>query len=192
MKRLFAPFLSIVLTIGFLVGCSSTKSAEETALKNQQFDELKELVADRSFVFSAESAYPMQSYAVLQVNNALFRNTGNSAGRIDLAGNGDFIKVIGDTVLGKLPYFGEVRVVSSLDPNDSGINFNGTPDAYEVIENQKKQTLRLKFDIKQKSERFTVIMELFPNKRSTVFINCQNRTPMRFDGKVKAIKNVTP
>jgi len=184
MKKLsYVVFLT--LFIGLMHGCSSTKKANAEAQRNRQFMGLKELVATNSFVFEAKTAYPMQSTAVMRVNNVLLRNTGNSAGRIDISGNGDFIEILNDSVQGQLPYFGEVRVVNSLDPNDSGINFNGTPTSYELIENEKKKNLRLEFDIKSKVEGYTVIMELYPSKRSTVFINCINRSPIRFDGIIK-------
>lgn len=77
--------------------------------------------------------------------------TGNSAGRIDLTGNGDFIKIVGDSVKGRLAYFGEVRIVRSLHFKDSGVNFDGVPYCYELRESEKKQFLELKFNINLKT-----------------------------------------
>ena len=175
------------MVLGLLWSCGGTKSAEAIALKNRQFEELKTLVATKSFVFNAETAYPMQTYAVMQVNNALLRNTGNSAGRISLTGNGDFIRVNGDTVQATLAYFGEVRIVTSLDPRDAGINFDGEPYSYEVTANEKKQTVKVAFEVKESTEQFSVIMQLYPNKRVTVFINTVNRASIRYDGQLKEL-----
>ncbi len=175
------------MVLGLLWSCGGTKSAEAIALKNRQFEELKTLVATKSFVFNAETAYPMQTYAVMHVNNALLRNTGNSAGRISLTGNGDFIKVNGDTVQATLAYFGEVRIVTSLDPRDAGINFDGEPYSYEVTANEKKQTVKVAFEVKESTEQFSVIMQLYPNKRVTVFINTVNRASIRYDGQLKEL-----
>lgn len=176
------------MVLGLFWSCGGTKSAESIALKNRQFEALKTLVATKSFVFNAETAYPMQSYDVLRVTSALLRNTGNTAGRISLIGNGDYITVKGDTVQAELAYFGEVRIAGSMNPRDSGINFNGVPSTFDVSENDKKQMLRLEFNIKEKIEPYEVIMHLYPNKHATVFINCMNRTSIRYDGKLSAFE----
>ncbi len=175
------------LVLGLFWSCGGTKSAESIALKNRQFEALKTLVATKSFVFNAETAHPMQTYAVMQVTSALLRNTGNAPGRISLTGNWDYIKVKGNIVQAELAYFGEVRIVSSMNPRDSGINFEGVPSTFDITENEKKQTLAIAFDVKAKTEQFSVIMQLYPNKRVTVFINSVNRTSIRYDGRLKEL-----
>ncbi len=182
---------TLVLTgmaLGLLWSCGSTKSAESITMKNQQFAALKELVATKSFVVAVESAYPLQTYAVMQVTNALLQNTGNTGSRIPLIGNGNYIKIKGDTVQAELAYYGEVRMVSSLNPRDSGINFEGVPSTFDVTENEKKQTIKLEFEIKSKSDLFSVIMQLYANKRAIVFINSMTRTSIRYEGKLNAIE----
>lgn len=176
------------MLLGLFWSCGGVKSAESIALKNRQFEALKTLVATKSFVFNAETAYPMQTFAVMRVTNALLRNTGNAPGRISVTGNGDFIKVNGDIVQAELSYFGEVRIVSSMNPRDSGINFDGVPSTFDITENEKKQTLAVAFDVKAKSEQFSVIMQLYPNKRVTVFINSPNRSSIRYDGTLSAFE----
>ena len=181
---------TIVLTgmaLGLLWSCGGTKSASNIALKTQQFEALKEIVATKSFTIDVKTAHPMLTYDVMQITNALLRNTGNTAGRIDVTGN--FIKVMGDSVEAGLSYYGEVRIANSLDPRDAGINFEGEPLSYEVSENKKKQTLRVAFDIKGKTmELFSVIMQLYPNKNTTLFINSPNRNSIRYDGTLKELE----
>lgn len=183
MNRLRGIILTC-MALGLLWSCGSTKSAEAIALKNRRFEELKELVATKSFVITAETAYPMQTNAVMQVTSALLRNTGNTGSRISLTGNGDYIMVKGDSVQGELAYYGEVRMVSPLNPKDSGINFEGVPSRFDVTENEKKQLIKLEFDIKSSADQYSVIMELYPNKHVVVLINCMNRTSIRYDGKL--------
>lgn len=187
MKR-WKTIMLLGMLLGLFWSCGGVKSAESIALKNRQFEALKTLVATKSFVFNAETAYPMQTFAVMQVTNALLRNTGNAPGRISLMGNGDYIKIKGDTVQAELSYFGEVRIVSSMNPRDSGINFEGVPSTFDIAANEKKQTLRLEFDIKEKIESYEVIMDLYPNKQATVFINCINQTSIRYDGTINAFE----
>ncbi len=178
------PYLFIGLIFVLLFSCSSTESEAMKEAKIQQFNELKELVEDKSFKFIAETAHPMQTYAVTQVTNALLRNTGNSSGTIFLTGRGDYIKVMKDTVSAELSYFGEVRFVGSIDPSDSGINFDEESLNFTTTENEKKKTLNLEFDVNSKTDRYNVIMQIYPSKRTNVIINSSNRTSIRYGGKI--------
>jgi len=177
----------IVVVLSLIWSCGSSKSEETMAMKEHQINNLKELVDTKSFIFNAETAYPTQTYAVMQVTNAFLRNTGNTGGHIYLASNGDYIKIMGDTVKAELSYFGESRVVASVDPRDTGINFEGQPTNYKVSENEKKKTLTLKFDINSKSDQYKVIMQLYPSKRAKIFVNCANRTSIRYDGEIEPV-----
>ncbi|MGB5500058.1 MAG: DUF4251 domain-containing protein [Maribacter sp.] len=171
------------MVLGLFWSCSSTQSAADIALKSRQFEELKELIASKSYMIEVRTAYPMQTYAVTRITNALMRNTGNNAARIDVTGN--FIEVNGDSVNGGLSYYGEVRIANTLDPRDSGIIFKGETLSYEVFENDKKQILSVEFDIKGNSmELFSAIMQLYPNKRVSIIINSPNRNSIRYDGKL--------
>ncbi|MBD0776336.1 DUF4251 domain-containing protein [Maribacter sp. ANRC-HE7] len=175
------------LTAVVFWACNSTQSAGAIAHKTEQFEALKELVATKSFTIDVKTAHPMQTQAVTQVTTTLLRNTGNTAGRIDV--NGDFVKVMQDSVKGSLSYFGEVQVVSTLNPQDAGIHFQGKPSTYEVTENSKKQYLKIEFDVKGKAESYEVIMTLYPNKKATVFVNSAYRNSIRYDGDIIAIED---
>ena len=72
--------LFILLGLGW--GCSSTQSAADIAIKAEQFEAMKALVATKSFTIDVKTAHPMQTQAVTQITNALLRNTGNNAGRL--------------------------------------------------------------------------------------------------------------
>lgn len=174
----------LVLALLLFWSCRSTKNDLVNNSKESQLIQLKELVASRSFKFKADTAYPMQTYDMMQVTNALLRNTGNTAGRISLMGNGDYITVKGDTVQAELAYFGERRMGFNIDPQDIGIHFEGNPSDYVVIENTKKKTLNIEFKTKSKTEQYDVIMSVYPSKSATVYISSTNRTSMRYDGEI--------
>lgn len=185
--KLLKIILLCVIIVGLLQSCGSAKNEEKVKLKTEQFKQLKELAESKSFTFLAETAYPTQTFAVVQVTNALLRNTGNTSGRIYIAGNGDYIKVMKDSVSGELSYFGESRVVSSTDPRDTGINFAGKSLNFEITENQKKMVLDLEFEVRSKSDRYNIIMQLYPSKRARIFVNSMNRTSIRYDGEIKEL-----
>ncbi len=185
-KNKHYKFLAIIgLTIGVLSGCGGTKSAAEIALNTEKLEAIKNDVASKSYSIEVHTAYPTQTYAVTQITNALMRNTGNSASRIDVTGNS--IKVKGDTIQGILPYIGEVRAGSPMSSRDVGIEFKGQPISYKVIDNNKRQTLDIEFQIKDKIERYDIIIQIYPDKSTTILVNCRYRTSIRYDGTFKVL-----
>ncbi|MBT8393621.1 MAG: DUF4251 domain-containing protein [Bacteroidia bacterium] len=185
--KILKILLLCALIVGLNLSCGSAKSEKNNELKNKQYIKLIELVESKSFSFHAESAYPTQTFAVMQVTNALLRNTGNAAGRIYIAGNSDYIKVMQDSVSAELSYFGELRVVSSTDPRDTGIKFKGESLNFKITKNNKKRRLNIEFDVKSRSDRYNVNMQVYPSKRASIFLSSMNRTSIRYDGEIKEL-----
>jgi len=185
---------TLILALILFWSCGSTKNEMSDNTKEQQLNLLKELIDSRSYKFMAETAHPMQTYDVMQITNALLRNTGNTAGRISLLGNGDYLTIKGDTVKAELAYFGERRMGFSIDPRDNGIHFEGKPSKYEVKENTKKKTLNIEFETGSKTEQYNVVMRVYPSKHATVYISSINRTSIRYDGEIVKLeeKEKTP
>ena len=172
------------ILLSFLFNCSGTKSLERNELKEIQLENVRKLVEGRSFKFLAEAAYPMQTYDVLQVTNALLRNTGNTGSRISLIGNGDHLTFKDEKAIAELPYFGEIRMGTTINQQKGGINFNSTPINFEILENERKKMLTVNFDIRSKTETFEIAMKIYPNKNAVMYVSSINRTSIRFDGKV--------
>jgi len=187
MKR-YKYILILVMALLLFWSCSSTKNDIANNSKTNQFIQLKELIASRSFKFKAETAYPVQTYDMMQVTNALLRNTGNTAGRISLMGNDDYITIKGDSVQAELAYFGERRMGFNTDPQDIGVHFEGKPKTYDVIENTKKKTFNIEFETRWKTEQYDVTLLVYPSKNATVFISSTNRTSIRYDGKIEKLE----
>lgn len=184
----------LILSLVVIWSCGSTKYDSVGNSREGQLNELKELLVTKSFKFNAETAHPMQTYAVAQVTNTLLRNTGNTAGTIFLTGRGDYIKVKGDSIKAELSYFGELRMVSSIDPRDSGINFEGKALSFTTTEHKKKKSLNFEFDVKTKTDIYNVIMQIYPSQRANIVVNSSNRTSIRYGGKIVKIeeKEKTP
>lgn len=177
-------YISIVMIISILFwSCGSTYDSAGNS-RESQLNELRELLDTKSFKFIAETAHPMQTYAVTQVTNALLRNTGNTSGTIFLTGRGDYLKVMGDTITAELSYFGELRMVSSIDPRDSGINFTGELSNFSIKESKKKKKLNVEFDVKTKIDKYNIIMQLYPSQRANIVVNSSNRTSIRYEGEI--------
>lgn len=182
---------SIILTgfiVALLLGCSGAKNEANKELKAKQFDELKEFVSGNALHFKADYALPMQTFAVVQVTNALLRNTGNAAGRIYVARFGDYLKIQDGIVDGDFSYYGEIRIGRTLDPDDNAIIFKGEPKKYEVIENEKKNMVSIEFEINAESETFSVTLNIYPNKRAYVNVASAYRTSIQYQGFIGVLE----
>ena len=187
MKKITSIILTGLMAV-LVFSCSGTRNDANKELKAKKFDELKEFVSGNALHFKADYALPMQTFAVVQVTNALLRNTGNAAGRIYVARFGDYLKIQDGTVDGDFSYFGEIRIGRTLDPNDNAIIFNGEPKEYKVIENTKKNMVSIEFNINSDSETFSVTLNIYPNKRAYVNISSPYRTSIQYQGTISVLE----
>jgi len=180
--------LNHVFLLFMLTNCGSRKSEVELFSEQVLFNQLQELISSKSFYFSAEAAFPMQSNYIVAVSNALLSPIGSNGVRQQLSSNDDFLKINNDSVSGKLSYFGELRVANYNDSRDANVEFEGYPYYFKIIENEKKKTITVKFKIKSNSEDFNVSLVVFLNKTSKLLVLGSSRTAIRYEGKVKPLK----
>lgn len=180
MKALTFLLSLFILTI---FSCGSTQSAATP----EEIQALKKLVDSKSFYIESDWAYPQVTAAMSQVLNSPLMRPGSGAGGVNLIGNSNFLKVEGDSVTSYLPYFGERRMGGQYGGTDSAIEFKGLVEDYEVKEN-KHSGFTIKFDAKSKNEGFSVIIDLFPNNKSSMTLNGNTRTTIQYTGEVSAKK----
>lgn len=181
--------ISKILILFLLFNCGGAKSEAELANKARAYEHLKSLVASQTFKFNAEASYPIQSNSVVNVTTALLRTTGSNGTRQDLTGNGDYIKILNDSVSGDLAYFGELRIADYTSVNNGGIEFSGEPLEYIVVEDDEKKDITVEFKVKNGNEQFEIIMVLFPNKSANVSVYSAYRTGIRYSGSIESVKN---
>ena len=96
------PLYIFIITVA-LYGCSTAKQAT-TAV---QLDQLDQLVAARSFTFTADWSMPLATNSLNQLANAGLLPMGNNASQINLLGNPNHLTFKKDSVMADLPYYGE-------------------------------------------------------------------------------------
>ncbi|WP_439152378.1 DUF4251 domain-containing protein [Winogradskyella sp.] len=178
--------LSLFVTI--FCGCGSTKSESELATELAYYNDIKNLVSSKSFRIDAESAFPIQSSDVMDVNNALLRQTENVGGRISLSGNEDFLSVKGNTAKANMSYFGELRTAGYSDSRDTSIIFDSEMTSIKITENDKKQQVNVNFKVSNDVEQFIIKMVVFSNRYANISIYGSSRTAIRYRGPLKAIE----
>ena len=167
-----------------LYSCGSAKNEIELNTETKAYSEIKDLIVSKSFRFNAASAYPIQSSDVINVTNALMRQTENLGGQISLSGNEDFLTINGDSAIANLSYFGELRTVAYSDARDNNIIFDTNHITYDIDENDKKKRIHLNFKAKNATEEFQIKMVVFPNHLATISIYGSNRVAIRYRGEI--------
>lgn len=182
MKRLH-PVLAVFYAI-IMVSCGPSKSEAELAYNLQQYNEIKEIIKSQNYRFSATIAYPLQTNAVVEATDAIFRGTENVGSRIVLEKDNSYLNFSTENVEGRLPYYGEVQTGYYADTRSTAIEFNTTPQSMEIIENDKNSRVLVRFVIKNGTEQFNVKMDVFTNKRAVVQVYGANRTSIRYEGSI--------
>ncbi len=183
MKNVFYIVMAI-----FIMSCSNSKSY--TAQEDRAYQQLQELVASKNFEITSHTARPMASTALIQVANSNILGPGNSATNINLIGNVNSLKVMGDTIKGYLPFYGERFFGGNPGSNNNGIEFNDTPEDYQVKFNESKHIVIISFKIRDEyrgNERYNINMTMFPNNTSTINVQSMSRTSIEFLGNVKPL-----
>lgn len=181
-------YVMFIVMSMFTLGCSNSKSY--TAQEDRAYQQLKELVASQNFEVTSHTARPMASTAFIQVTNSNILGLGNSATNINLIGNANSLKVMGDTIKAYLPFYGEQFFGGNPGINNNGIEFNDMPEDYQVKLNDSKHIVEISFKIRDEfrgNERYDINMTLFPNNTSTINVQSTSRSNIEFLGNVKSL-----
>lgn len=172
----------------FMWSCKTNKIAKNEANATGMVI-LDSLSAQNDYKIAIEVVYPFTTAATTQVANTLLWGTGDNANRIDVRGDGNFIKIENDSVKGYLPFFGESRLsAGAYGGTDLAIQFEEPLKAFSKQVNTKKRKLKLEFTAQQKgvdNERYEVTIEIYPNTHVTVNITPVYRTFIRYDGRLE-------
>lgn len=171
----------LLVVFSFAVGCGTTKGLKNSP---EQIAELHELVQSKSYVFTANRAYPMPSQAFNAIANSGLLPPGTNSGMIDLTTITSFLKIDGDSITGNLPFYGE-RQFGGGPTAKTGIAFKGVPFEYDQFYNEAKGYYEIVFEIADKTEQYQVNVSLFPNNFANVSVNSNHRSTIRYSGTVE-------
>lgn len=180
MKKL--RYFAISILVAFVTfSCSSHKKINLQA----QIKTLDSLVVNKHFTIESTRAHPQISNAMQQVlNSDLMRNIG-AAGNVNLIGNYNYLTISDDSISSYLPYFGERQMNVSYGGGDAAIAIKGVVEKYSVEKN-KDNSYHIHFTAKNNTNRetFDISIKLFPNLKSTIFINSSFRSSISYSGEV--------
>lgn len=181
--------LVFLLVVSVLFWSCKTNQIAKNEAKAKNLATLDTLYNRDNYRIAIETAYPFNSTATTQVFNELLRNTGNSASRIDVQGDGNYIEIKNDTVRGYLSFFGERRLNSgNYGGTDSAIQFEEPLKDLTKKINTDKINLDLEFTANQKgtdNENYKVNLMIFPNKHVNINITPVYKTFISYDGTLE-------
>lgn len=162
--------------------CSSTKKV----VTAEQIQVLDDLVERQSFIIVSDWALPQSTGSLMALQNAGLLAAGDSANSINIIGNANELEVNKNVVFSKLPYFGEVQSTTGYNGSNNSINFDGNMEDYRVTKNENS-SYTIRFDARSHSERFNVIIHLFPDLKSEIILKGAKRFPIRYTGVVSSV-----
>lgn len=176
--------LSGLVLLLLVIGCGSAKkgTASPTELAY-----LKELIAGKSFKFIAIRAHPMPSQAFNAVANSGILPPGSNAGVIDLSTTANFVEVLGDSISGNLPFYGERRF-SAGPGTQSGIRFEDIAKSYKANFNTKQQRYDIQITVQGEQELFELQLNAFPSGRTDLSVMSNHRTTIRYEGRLEPLE----
>ncbi len=167
----------VVLSILFL-GCS----ASQKALKANQ--SLDTMIEQKAFKIEVRAAEPQVTTALAQIGTSGLMRPGNTISRIDVTGEGYFIKLDGEKATANLPYYGE-RQMGGGYGSDTGITFdNESARDLTIVKDATKHSYVVSFSVDNSSESYFFTIDLGASLHSTVRVRSSHRNRIRFTGNV--------
>lgn len=179
--------ISSTLVLLFALSCINCGSSIKIVEPTPQSRSLDEWVAQKSFEITSDWAIPLMTNSLNQISNSGLIPPGSTVNRISLIGNANYLRLNFGEVDADLPFFGERQMGGGYNDRETGIVFQGTPENYEAVKDEKTLRHTIKFDIMNKTEAFSVTLLLYPSLKSEIQITSSQRFRMRYTGSVRAI-----
>jgi hypothetical protein len=158
MRSSFAFLIALLLTGNSYAQQKTVKeAAKELAIKTA--------IENQNYTFKADYALPFRG------------------GQRYLTSDYD-LRVVKDSVIAFLPYFGQVFMNPPINPEDAGINFTSTKFDYT---SKVKKKGGWSIVITPKNEKYItkLILDIYTNGATTVYVNSNYRDPITFTGYLK-------
>jgi len=128
------------ICLGIMYLSLSCKSAETTFENSEALATLEQQLNSKKYHIDIRTVMPFNTNASLNVLNVILGNNGgNTASRINVNGDGYFIKFNDSIAEGQLPFFGEQRLMGNRYGSGSiGVNFKSEPENYTIVKHKKK------------------------------------------------------
>ncbi|MCK8481393.1 DUF4251 domain-containing protein [Psychroserpens algicola] len=176
-----------IIILSFVSLFVMTCSASKTNATPEQIAALDQLVANQTFKIESHWAMPQVNRSISALQNSGIIAPGSNANRISLTGIANELKLDGETISSRLPYYGEVQMPSGYNgSDDNNISFDGTIKNYKAEKNDNS-SYTISFDAKSNNEGYNVTIILYPSLKSDMILKGAKRFPIRYTGQITPI-----
>ncbi|NNJ82481.1 MAG: DUF4251 domain-containing protein [Flavobacteriaceae bacterium] len=176
----------LVILLLMLTAC---KTADK-GITEAEAQQTRDLIAGGNYELTMDWALPLATNAMNQISNANLLPMDSRSGRINLVGTSSYIRSQGDILEVYLPYFGTRQLTVTPGDTNGAIQFEGVPERYEAIYNEKKQLTAISFRMKDENEQYDVNVKVFGNKNVNVYVNSTHRNSIQYTGKLGVLENL--
>lgn len=162
MKISILPFIALIL---FITGCSALSSSTNNEEKAAQFEQTAALIESGNYEYTIRSASP-------------------SGGRTIQITSSYTLEVEDGIYKAYLPYYG--RAYNASYGGNGGVEFEGEPDNLSVTKDDKKQTITVKFNIKNRDENYDCMLLVTSSGYGTLNVTSSKRQNISYYGTVAA------
>lgn len=141
------------------------------------------IINDKNFVFVATSAIPMNS---TDINAVFSKMNGNIAsGSINLAGNNYDLKIMPDSIIAYLPYYGR-SFSAPIGRDESGIKFTTTDFTYAAKKNKKGWQITI--NTASTKDNPTIFLSVSQNGYASLTVISNQKQTITYNGYIAAPK----
>ena len=137
------------------------------------------MVEDQAYTFVAQTAFPTED---ARYNPRVMFPNGNQLYQL----NGSYdVKITPDSVIAFLPFFGR-SYTAPVNPSEGGIKFTSTDFVYK--KSIRKNNYEIEIIPRDNTETRNLYITISPNGYASLRVLSLNKTPISFNGEVRANK----
>lgn len=169
LKKYHFIFALITLFVFSSNGFAQSKKQKKEQQKIEEYNALKKTIEEGRVVFKVTQMTPYKG------SNTIV--------------TGDGVLIEENFLHVNLPFMGNFQ--AGFTSNNTNIEFSTDDTIFEVIYNDKKQKIKINFEVKHKTEVFTFNMNIYRNGRTNLQVVSNLRTRMVYDGTLEATPQVS-
>jgi len=160
--------VSIITTATIPVFSQDSKKDTREKEKEEQYQALLLLINNQQYEFRANRANPQRGP------------------QVDLTTRENFLRINKEHAAADMPYFGRA-FSAGYSASDGGVQFEGPMETYEVIKNDKKRRLTIKFKIKGPDDTYTCTLNVSAPNSAILSVISTRRQTISYSGVVSGI-----
>ena len=170
-----------IVLISILSGCAAIDYSTEN-------ETISKLIHKQQWEITNDWAFPLTTTSTNIMYNAGLIPPGSTGNRINLIGNANYVKKVGDSISVYLPFFGDRQLGGGYNTGNSAIAFDGIPKNIKTLVTRKSELEKYRIEFKKGTESFRGIIIIYNNGSTEITIYGSHRSSMRYTGHLDELE----